>query len=185
MKTVKPLCILILAAIVFAAGCGRADKYSPTEPLCVSGIQKAQLITTAEDALRQMNFVIAKSDSQSGTIITRPLSGAQLLEFWRKDTVGRFNKAEANLHSIRKIVRLDISREDGGLCIKCTAITQRLSLTEDEITSTSQAYRMFSESGESMQKLKLRKGQASWLELGRDAALEKRILEKIAAKINR
>ena len=120
------------------------------------------------------------------SIGTRPLGGAQFFEFWRKDNVGTFNKAEANLHSIRRIAEMNVSREEGQLCIGCNVNVQRLNLPERVLRGRGQSYEAFTASSPSMQKLKLDAGQRklmAWVDLGRDELLETEILKRIEKKI--
>jgi hypothetical protein len=142
----------------------------------------------AEEVLGDMHFTIAKIDGESGYIKTEPLTAAQWFEFWRSDNVGAFNAAEANLHSIRRTVGLNIDQQDEKLCVGCEVNVQRLSIPEYEVTSSSQAYAMFSASKPSMQRLKLRPEQKRtvvWVDLGRDSRLETEILKRIERQISR
>ena len=133
-----------------------------------------------------MHFRINKSDSEQGLIRTRPLAGAQFFEFWRKDNVGAFNRAEANLHSIRRTVEVDVSQEEGRLCVGCNVSVQRLNLPERLLHGRGQSYDMLSVSSSSVQKLKLDAEQRrlmAWVDLGRDELLETEILKRIEKKI--
>jgi len=101
---------------------------------------------------------------------------------------GAFNFKEANLHSIRRIVELNISQQAGQLCISCNANTERLHLPEREVSSTSRAYEMFPASTSLKQKLALNPEQKrgmAWVDLGKDARLETRILKRLKDKITR
>lgn len=185
MNKVKTL-FMFSAAILFFAGCGKQQQFKAVEQICVPNLQKQRAMQTAEDVLGKMHFVIAKADTENGLITTKPLTGAQFFEFWRRDNVGKFNSSEANLHTIRRIVELKINRQGTQVCIGCNVNVQRLSLPEHEVTSTSQAYAIFSESEPSMQKLRLnpeqKKGMA-WLELGKDTMLATEILKRIEKQI--
>ena len=142
----------------------------------------------AEDVLCKMHFTIEKADIESGFIRTRPLSGAQFFEFWRSDNAGSFNAVEANLHTIRRIAELNISQQNGRVCIGCNVKTERLSLPEREVISSSRAYEMFSQSGPLRQRLALNPEQKRgmvWVDLGKDAWLETEILKRIENRLKR
>jgi len=148
------------------------------------------------DVLAGMHFEIDKYDSppvsvldrrdagedrNAGYIKTRPLEGAQLFEFWRSDNLGPRNFALANLHSIRRTVEINIDNS-----IDCTVHIQRLSMPEQEVTSSARAYSMFSRSSPAMQTLRLNPEQqygTTWTDLGRDKELEKEIIKRIKNKI--
>jgi hypothetical protein len=169
-------------------GCAKQKQYEAIEQLCVADLDRPEAMQIAEDVLAKMHFTFEKADPQIGIIRTRPLSGAQFFEFWRADNVGHFNSAEANLHSIRRAIELNIDQENERLCITCDVQVQRLSLPEHQGGSSARAYRMFSESDPSMQKLKLapeQKRDMAWISLGKDTRLATEILQRIEKQIAR
>jgi hypothetical protein len=187
MSNFKILLLGFCATPLLLAGCtDQQCRPESCKPLCVEKVTIAEAIGAAEDVLGKMHFSIEKSDPNTGIIRTRPLSGAQFFEFWRYDNIGSFNSAESNLQNIRRIVELNFNEQDGRLCIKCTVQTQRLSLPERQVTSSAQAYRMYSLSTTSTQTLKLspqQKKEMAWIDLGNDEKLAGVILEQIKQKI--
>ncbi|MFC1633785.1 hypothetical protein ACFL5Z_03000 [Planctomycetota bacterium] len=174
------ICTLILA------GCARQCQSEATEQILITDIGKAETMELAEEVLAQLHFTIDKVDTQSGLIRTRPLPGAQFFEFWRGDNVGADNNLQANLHTIRRTVELDITQQVEKIYIGCHVRTQRLSLPEREITSSARAYDMFSRSTPSMQRLALNPEQQkamAWIDLGEDIPLETEILRRIEERI--
>lgn len=173
------------AAVLFWAGCGVRQQYETIERICTPNIDKQEAMQIAEDVLGRMHFTIAKADAEQGLVRTKPMSGAQFFETWRRDNVGRFSFAEANLHTIRRTVELHLRRQGEELCIDCDVAIQRLNLPEREVTST-RAYMMFSQSSEAMQRLEFdaeqKKGMA-WIDLGKDTKLSTRILKRIETQI--
>jgi hypothetical protein len=186
MNKLKSSLFTACAALLFLAGCAEPHRYEAIEQICPAGIDKQQAMQIADDVLGKMRFTIAKSDANLGVIKTRPLAGAQFFEFWRKDNVGAFNSAEANLHSIRRIAELNIKQQDSQLCIRCNVNTQRLRLPEQEPSSRSRPYDMFSQSSPTRQRLilnpKQKQGMA-WVDLGNDTKLATVILKRIENKI--
>jgi len=182
--------VFSLWSLVFGlllSGCARQQQYEvATEPFCVTGLEKIAVMKAAEDVLAEMHFTIEKADANSGLIRTGPLSGAQFFEFWRSDNVGAFNSAEANLHSIRRTIELNITQQDEKLCLGCNARVQRLSLPEQQVSSSSHAYQLFSLSNASLQKLKLnpqQKAGMAWVDLGQDKHLATEILKRIESAL--
>lgn len=168
------------------AGCAEQQRYEAAEPICMDNVDKHQAMEVAEDVLANMHFTIEKADIESGLIKTKPLPGAQFFEFWRSDNVGANNSLEANLHSIRRTVELNISRQNNRLCIDCNVAVQRLSLPEHEVSSSGRAYEMFSKSSSSLQKIRLNPEQEAnmaWIDLGRDEQLAAEILKLIENRI--
>ncbi len=188
--------ILLVSLLAFACsaltGCTGEQYQNPpaSEPLCLVGATQAQVVAAAEQVLSTMRFALEKVDPETGLVLTRPLSGAQFFELWRDDNVGAFNSAEANLHTIRRTAELQVDKTAGGrLCVACRVRTERLEIPEQEaVTSSGRAYFLFSNSGQSLQNIELNPEQManrSWTNLGRDALLEKRILDRIQKQLER
>lgn len=166
---------------VSLVGCGTGPVES-SQPMCLADVGVETVVAGAEDVLGRMHFVIDKADVQHGYIRTQPLTGAQAFEFWRKDNVGQFNTAEANLQTVRRTVEINISREQGQVCADCIATVERMSLPEREAASASRAASLFTRSSPSAQRLELNPGQEenmTWIELGRDGRLEAEILRRL------
>jgi len=184
----------ILICAIMATGCAQQS----SAPLVVkvqdgalhieqnSDIGVVDLMEVAEDVLTGMHFTIEKADIQNSLIRTRPLPGAQLFEFWRSDNIGARNTLEANLHTIRRTVTLNITQQNNELRIDCDVHVQRLSLPEQQVSSSARVYGMFSQSSPSLQRLQLnpeQKKDMEWIDLGRDLQLEAEILKRIETQI--
>ncbi|UCD52452.1 MAG: hypothetical protein JSW27_07410 [Phycisphaerales bacterium] len=173
--------------LALAAGCATAPKPTPKDGFVnVADISMAEATAAAKAALSRMHFVVEKADPTEGVIRTRPLTGAQFFEFWRSDNAGPEQTAEASLHTLRRWVEIHVQPSDDQLRIDCTVRVQRLSLPANEITSVSQAYRMYSASTPTIQRLELRPEQQeglAWIDLEDDPALADRILKRIIQRI--
>ena len=175
MNKVKSFSFLTCAAFYLLAGCAGTQRYKAIEQICLPDTDKAEAMHIAEDVLSKMRFTIAKADADQGLIRTIPLPGPHLFEFWRSD-----HSTEANLHSIRRIVELNISQQAEKLCIGCDVKVQRLSLPElRDIGHEARGTRP-------MQKLNLspeQKKDMAWLDLSKDPGLETEILKRIEKRI--
>ena len=167
--------------MLYSAGCAE-NKYIITEErFCLPAANKGELMATAEGVLAGMHFEIEKLDSEAGYIRTRPLSGGQTFEIWRADNVGALNRAEADLHSIRRTVELNVSEQAEQVCINCKATTERLSIPSEQTAVRS--YRAMT-GQKSIQKIsREQKGNITWLDLGRDGQLETEILKRIEKRL--
>ena len=189
---------MLLAGTWLGAGCASrtathvAEPNAPSAPvrmLCQDGVTTADVIRATEDVLTRMHFAIEKLDIEQGIVRTRPLRGAQFFEFWRSDNASSYSSQEANLQSIRRSVELRVKPEDGGtsgLCIECDVSVQRLSLPENEIASTSEAYGIHSRSTPTLQRVEVTPQQRramTWIDLGKDRDLAARILERVEQKL--
>ena len=179
--------LLAVAGTALLAGCA-AQPQAPRseEPLRLDRATRADVMGAAQETLGEMHFVIDKFDVNSGVVHTEPLRAGQFFEFWRGDNVGPFNAAEANLNAIRRFAEVRLSDADDGLRVDCNVWVQRLSLPENEVVSVSRAYQMHSRSTPLLQRFELGRQQQqslAWIDLGRDAALESKILQRIAHKV--
>jgi hypothetical protein len=176
--------LIVYAAVLCLAGCAGNGYVVTKERICTSSVNKPQITAAAEKVLSEMHFSSEKFDVNAGYIKTGPLSGAQTLEFWRADSVGSFNRAEADLQTIRRTVELEITDGNvpGQVCINCIATTERLSMPQD-LTASGQSQIVMSGRQRSVQKLGERKADLTWVKLGRDEQLETEILKRIEKKI--
>ncbi|MHC4636720.1 MAG: hypothetical protein ACYTBP_01085 [Planctomycetota bacterium] len=187
MSRIKGILLSGFVVSVVFAGCGKQEQKQAVERICVPGGNKTAVVLAAENVLREMRFDLAKSDIGAGYLRTRPLQGAQFFEFWRSDNKGEFNAAEANIQSIRRTAELKVAEEGGQVCIDCSVWTERLSLPERDVTSSTKAYEMFSRSNSSQQSLKLdeeQMEQMSWVSLGKDPMLAGEILGRLEGRLS-
>jgi hypothetical protein len=171
-----------LGLMIFVVGCGTAPMQT-TEPLCVPGETREDVMAKAQAVLEKMQFKIEKADTEHGYIRTGPLTGSQFFQFWRDDNVGQYNNAEANLQTIRRIVQMNISRQNGRVCTECIVTVERMSLPERDIASLSRAAGLYTKSSGGLQRLQLNPEQQqdlTWIELGRDGRLEAEILSRLS-----
>ncbi|MEJ2705222.1 MAG: hypothetical protein P8Z79_22505 [Sedimentisphaerales bacterium] len=173
---------VISACALIHAGCSRPYRAEPTGQIQLSHTDKAESMKLAEDVLSELHFPIDKADVESGLLTTRPLPGAQFFEFWRGDNVGAGNGLQANLHTIRRTVEVDVTQRADKVCVSCSVKVQQLSLPEREITNSAGVYDMFSSSTPVLQKIAMNPEQrkaATWIDLADDKALAAEILKRI------
>jgi len=191
LKTQNPRHVTFVCGLWFVvcglllAGCAEQQQYGAAEPLLMENIDKLRVMEIAEDILVKMHFTIEKANPENGFIRTKPLQGAQFFEFWRSDSVGADNWLANNLHSIRRVVELNINEQDKDLHIDCDVKTYRLSLPEREIRSA-HAYDLFSASSPALQRIQLhpeQKEDMAWIDLGKDEQLAAEILKRIEQQI--
>jgi hypothetical protein len=188
MNKDKWVCLAIIIGLVVLSGCSSESQMAQSEPACLQTTDKSRIMEIGQDVLTRMNFVIEKYDVEAGFVNTQPLRAGQVFEFWRTDNVGTAATAEASLHSIRRTAQLTVSTTAGRVCTTCEVGVERLSLPAREITGMSWLAGMFTDSGQAQQRLTLRPEQAegmAWINLGRDGALEKKILASIEAKFSK
>jgi hypothetical protein len=178
--------LIFFVAGAFAAamlgGCCAKQCEKPANKICVQGVDSQTAIDAAKKTLEAMHFTIDKADANAGYIRTRPLAAGQFFELWRSDTVGGENFAEANLHSVTRMAEINITSQNGDVCMECSVTTRRLSMPQREISSATELPGIFTQGGGGLQTLKLNPEQkkgAAWMDMGPDAALQSKILERI------
>jgi hypothetical protein len=186
-KRTMTLCTYaIITCALIPAGCAEQQQYSAKEPLLIENIGKLRAMEIAEDVLVKMNFTIDKANGENGFIKTKPLPGAQFFEFWRSDNVGADNWLQNNLHSIRRLVELNINERNKDLYINCDVQVHRLSIPERDVSSGSHVYNLFSPSSQALQIIQLHPEQQedmAWIDLGKDRPLAAEILRRIEMQI--
>jgi hypothetical protein len=191
---------LLLAGAWLGTGCASrtavslAEPNAPTAPVQMlgqEGATTAEVIQAAEYVLTRMHFAIEKLDAEQGIVKTRPLRGAQFFEFWRSDNASSYGCQEAGLQSVRRAVELRVKTENGGvsgLRVECAVSVQRLSLPENEVAGTSEAYRIHSRSTTTLQRIEVSPEQRramTWIDLGKDPDLAEKILERVEQRLRR
>ena len=144
-------------------------------------------MTAAQTVLEDMHFTIEKFDIDAGFIKTAPLPGAQSFELWRSDNVGSFNRTEADLQSIQRIVQINANEQDNKICIDCKATAQRLIMPQGT-SADEQSSGSLVETRRSIAKLQTtnkQKTNISWINLGRDNQLETEIINRIEKRLKK
>jgi hypothetical protein len=183
------LIITVFAVVVgFLVGCAGSSKVVQ-QPVTLNDISKQTAMELSEKTLVAMQFGIEKYDAANGVIRTRPLRGKQFFEFWRRDNASAFDSAESNIQSIQRTIELTFAEDQKKVSISCGSSVQRLSLPEVPIQGYSTSPALYTSSDRREQRLmvtkKDRQEDPQWIDLGRDAALESKVLDQIQCAIEK
>jgi hypothetical protein len=179
--------IMMLTAMAAFSGCECGQWAQGTRQEC-RPVEVASAMKAAQDVLVGMGFQIDKYDVEAGIVRTKPLGGAQAFEVWRGDNAGGCNWAEANLHSLKRVVEITFTRTDGNVCMVCDARTMRLSLPEKQVAGTAGAHAMFTRSSSQLMTTRVnpsQEKQMAWVDMGSDARLAEKILNGVVRKLPR
>jgi len=183
-------CVLAVGALweeLILSGCtGSSGRPAAGQPLDLPHADGQRTFDAAVEVLGAMHFSIDKADPNTGLIRTHPLPGAQLFEVWRSDNVTLSDHMEANLHSLRRTAWITVVPQEQGVSVDCLVKVQRLNVPSQAVTGSTTIYRTLSESTPYAQSLRLSAEQQKgmeWVERGTDAALARRILRRIEARL--
>lgn len=180
--------VLLATALGGLSGCASQQIAQSTDPLCLPNTLSDQTMDAAMTVLEKMHFNIEKFDVDVLYIRTRPLSGAQFFEFWRRDNASAFSRTQANLHSIRRVVELEILPENTTTCMQCRVNVSRLSIPEQPIQGYLLLGGAHTKSHTRHQTLEVdseRKAMSEWIDAGPDHDLEQKILKLIQQEIQK
>jgi hypothetical protein len=180
--------LVVILVLVALPGCHRPP--APVElteyAVTLAGADEYDaLFDVCLDALREQGFQPDRLDRRQGVITTFPITSQQYFEFWRRDVATAYDLMEASLATIRRRVEI---RFDGGAeapdqKLVVTVQRERLSTPDRQYNSSAAAYRVFgrvlpSTTGKTIVPAR----DDVWVPLGRDEALERRLLDAITAK---
>jgi hypothetical protein len=144
--------IAILAAM--AAGCvGCTVNYSqPVAPAAAQTLDEKNFDAVWRASLavlREYRFSVAVEDRRECTITTYPLLGRAFGETWRKDAVTTAEVAESTLQTIYKTATVTVrpADEPNAYVATVTVEVARSDKPSYEVTSTSEAYGLFTSTG--------------------------------------
>lgn len=121
-----------------------------------------------------------------GRIDTAPQDGATWLQPERHDSVGTFNRWESTFQSIRRIATVRVIPDANGYLVEVIVEKQLEDLPKPEKSTAGAATFRFDGSLPSSRLEQVSRTRASqcWISLGRDPALEQRMLAEIHARLN-
>jgi hypothetical protein len=121
-----------------------------------------------------------------GRIETAPLDGATVLEPHRKDSVGSFNRWESTFQSIRRRATVRVIPDPNGYLVEVIVMKELEDLAKPEKGTVGPASFYSDQTLPSHRLEEYTRTHTSprWIQLGRDPALEQRILMDIHARLN-
>ncbi|MFO8012699.1 MAG: hypothetical protein R6X20_05260 [Phycisphaerae bacterium] len=171
---------LMLAALAAAGGCATVSEGRFANPSVFTDTDAETAEDVAGRVLMALRFEPVIPVKSKGHIETHPVTGASWFEFWRKDTIGRVQLAEASLHTVRRRVTVSISPKDGGSQVFVRVIKERASAPGSMPASFGATFGMHDlEDSSLIRRDVLDERYIEWLRMGRDPLLEQYILERI------
>jgi hypothetical protein len=131
-----------------------------------------------EQAVQQAGDVLTE-----GRIDTFPQGGATLLEPQRRDSVGRFNRWESTLQTIRRHAHVRVTPGAGGFLVEVIVEKELEDLPRPERATAGASTFRNDTSLERRSSGTDREPGLGWISLGRDFALEQQILSEIHTRL--
>jgi hypothetical protein len=121
-----------------------------------------------------------------GRIETAPLDGATVLEPHRRDSVGSFNRWESTFQSIRRRATVRVIPDPNGYLVEVIVVKEIEDLPKPEKARAGPAAFGTEQTMPSRRLEEVIRTHSSprWIPLGRDPALEQRMLADIHARLN-
>ncbi len=118
-----------------------------------------------------------------GLLTTFPEVGSTVFEPWRRDSVGRREKIECTLQSIRRQAEVRVIPDQHGYLVEVIVDKELEDVRTADMASSGEAtFRYDSSLTRVVDSLAERDANKGWIRKGRDPALEQRILSEILAR---
>ena len=153
-----------------------------------------RLWTASEDVARDFFFRLDRQDFRAGLLTTRPMVSAQWFEPWRREVRTADDRSESSLATIRRTAQFRFERLDNGSYrVTPKVLVERQALAEQRITSAV-AYQQYFRRPLRVQDRPRGTRESDvgvylpnryWYPVGRDAALERALVEAIEKEIAR
>jgi hypothetical protein len=134
-------------------------------------------------------FPLDREQYREGLISSEAVVSAQFFEPWRRDTASIGDLVESSLSSIRRTVRIEVSRKpDGSYVASPKVLVERWAAAERRLTSITQYHeafggsRVFSDTTDQSGQLL---GGVYWYPVRRDLNLEKAMAESIQRAVGK
>ena len=141
---------------------------------------------SCQEVLRRNRFRLDRVDRRAGVISTYPVTSQQFFEFWRQDVATFHDLMAASVNAIRRRVTVQVDREESGAGayrVSVVVAKEQLSARERQFNNSAAALRVFDNElpGEAGERV-LTRSSDCWVALGRDGAMERRLLRQIAQR---
>lgn len=152
----------------------------------VEAASYAGLFAAAAESLERFDFDPALVDYRGGRLTSEPLVSAQFFEFWRDEVRTVSDRLEASLGTVRRRVLFRLGRsEDDTFWLEPRVVVERQALLERRITNAVD-YRSALGPGRQAGSRRSDLGEPIpshyWYAVGRDDALERSLLNRIARR---
>lgn len=141
-------------------------------------------VDTYFDIAREERVRLVGDVVTEGRLTTMPEVGSTLLEPWRGDSVGGYERLESTLQSIRRQAIVRVSPGQGGWLVDVAVYKELEDVPQPQFaTASAAAFRSENTIIRYVEPVALEPRTAGWIPLGRDPPLEQRILRDLERKL--
>lgn len=132
-----------------------------------------------EERIRQDDDVLVE-----GRLETQPKVGASVLEPWHDDAVTPYDRWEGTLQSIRRRAQVRVIPATGGFLVEVAVFKELENVGRPDLATASAAtFRHDTSLERFAQPVAAQPAPAGWIPLGRDVALEQKMLTKLRNRL--
>lgn len=172
----------VLLAAIAATGCQQPVRPETPTSSVINDNDVQPLWDSALAVLLKHDFQPDRQDRTAGIITTLPTTSKQWGEPWRQDVADNYSLLESSLHTIQRKATVRFIH-DKQWTIDVQVDVYRLSTPEYQITNSSSAIRSFDANLPTATGAVVTNAHSArrWVHLGRDGAMEERLLSRILA----
>ena len=187
-RTITVAITILLAATLI--GCAEQRRTNQEFVAVVQQFSFDDVWTACLASLEDRGLTVDRQDRRFGVIVSEPVVGKQFFEFWRNDAVSSDDTMTSSLHTVRRIVSISVvSQGPGQFEVSVEAQAQRASIPADQLDNTAEAFEMLRSQGvpasPSRRDYVRPQTEPVWVDIGREHALERYILEDIARRLRK
>ncbi len=152
------------------------------QTLSASDVNADALFDAAVATLRNHRFKLDRVDRRARIVTTHPASSQHYFEFWRHDVATAYDWFDASINPVRRHAQARVVEHDGGVDLEVTVVRQRRSMPDRQFNDAGAAYQFFGYSLPSTAGAeRISRESETWLDRGRDGAMEARLIGEILA----
>jgi hypothetical protein len=180
IRSSMPLLVLAVLLLAVQSGCEKPTQPDQVTASPVYSEELEPLWDATLSVLQKCEFIPQRQDRAMGIIVSKPTTSRQYGEFWRQDVVptDSYSMAEANLQTVQRQATVRFVKAQQGWQLEVQVDVFRLSMPESQVTTASSAIQAFSGALPTTEG-QMVKARKQWVPLGRDAAMEERLLDRI------
>lgn len=181
--------VIVLALVPGCLGPKRSDYVSSEHVQVPQSSEQADRYWSAiQVTLRGYRYRLDRVDRRMGVVTTMPEMSQHFFEFWRHDVDTNTDLLESTLNPIRRWVEVRVEGDNGENWdqLSVTVHKERLSTPDRQFNSSAAAYRLFGYNlPTTTGRDRVTPDADEWLSIGRDPAMEDRLLREILERAER